>query len=191
MKIDSALTIFSERYDREAIASIEELSKDIGLIQQGAKIKAFNIQEGFNTFMDAITGYGLYKTENVNNEEASPQEKIVEHVNSFITGLFNETTENGEPVEILIKDIPLFVEAYLTNIPKVIETVDKVKEHLLEAGIDEEYIGDINNFVDNFMVRLHESFDPTMDKILWASGYNAKVGLRNAVPNKKEIPVFV
>ena len=315
MKIDSALTLFSEQYTREAMRSIDELSKDLGLTNQKATIKTFNIQEGFNTFIDAIKGYSIYKIENADKEksvkvktfedfiklaktidsknkfspyegdvnflpkdirsfyrynnpadvevgmvrfipaadikskgkeyehimkdmlvvatinsdpvfikgskivscakdgdekstheelgssfinflqycidesassklEVTPQKKIVEHLEKFIDGLFKED-------ETLIQDIPSFVEHYVSGIPKVISTVDEVKAELLEAGVDHQSIGDINGIVDNFMEKLHESFDPTMDKILWATGYNADVRLRNAVPKKKEKPVFL
>ena len=37
-------------------------------------------------------------------------------------------------------------------------------------------------FVDGFMDRLHESFDPTMNRVLWASGYNGKMAMYKPKP---------
>lgn len=192
MKIDSAIKEFLEKYDTEAIRSIDELAQDLSLTRQKAKMPAFNLQEGIDTFIEFLEGYANYKIENINNEKASPHEAIVEHTKLFISGkLFKETTETGEDEEILIESIPKFVESYIKGIPNVISTIDKLKAAMLESGTDLESIAVINDFADDFMESLHERFDPVMDKILWASGYNSKIALRNAVPKPKETPVFL
>lgn len=168
MKIDSAIQTFSEKYDREAISSIDRISSELGLIRNRHTIRAFNITESFNKFCEFLGGYGKYKVDNVGNPEASPQNVICESVASFVNSQLFEATD------ILYNQIPGFVQGYVTGVQKLMETVDNVKDMMTEAGIDPEYVGAVNDFTDQFMDRLDESFDPAMDRILWASGYNSK-----------------
>lgn len=171
MKIDSALKIFSEKYDRTAIQSIENISKDFGLITQKATIKGFNIKEGFEDIQDFLTKYAKYKIENMSNSNATPQTMICERVETNIKEeLFKES-------QVLYNDIPSFIESYISGINQLIGTADSVKKSMFESGVDSDSIGDVNKFVDSFVEKLHESFDPTMDRFLWASGYNSKMRL--------------
>jgi hypothetical protein len=186
MKIDSALKVFSEKYDRMAIESIENISKDFGLNIQKFTIKAFNINEGFADIEDFLTKYAKYKIENMNNSNSTPQTMICERVeNNIKEELFKET-------QILYSDIPSFIESYISGISKLIKTADSVKKLMFESGVDSSSIGDINQFVDIFVGTLHESFDPTMDRFLWASGYNSNKALSNlGSKNKTAKAVFL
>lgn len=187
MQIDSVLQIFSEKYDRGAIQSIENISKDFGLVTQKNTIKGFNIKEGFDDFKDFLTKYSNYKIENMNNDNATPQNMICEKVESNINEeLFRES-------QILYKDIPAFIESYISGIKSLTATTDAIKQTMFESGVDPASIGDVNTFVDTFITRLHESFDPTMDRILWASGYNSRVALskNKVITEKVEAAVFL
>lgn len=186
MKIDSALKLFSESYDRDAIQSIEDVSKDFGLISNKATIKLFNLKEGFNDFQDFLVKYGQYKVENMDNEKATPQHLICERVETNIKDeIFRES-------EVLYNDLPAFIEAYISGVQNLIATSDAIKQKMFEAGVDSESIGDVNNFVDAFVTRLNESFSPAMDRILWASGYNSRKKLtKSKVPVKKEKAIFL
>lgn len=168
MKIDSALRDFSERYDREAIQSIDNISKDFGLVNQKRTIKGFNIKEGFEDFQDFLSKYAKYKIENVNNPKATPQSMICERVETNIREeIFKET-------QMLYDELPVFVESYLSGVQQLRDQSDDIKQVMFEADIDPNVIGNVNEFVDVFMDRLHESFHPRMHDILWASGYNGK-----------------
>lgn len=184
MRIDSAIQVFSERYDRDAIQSIEDISHERGLVLNKATIKAFNINENFNTFSQYLKEYANYKVENQNNEKASPQDVIRESVSSFIkTQLFKES-------DILYSELPEFVMGYVNGVKTLTEAVDEAKRILTDADIDPEAIGDVNEFADRFMDALHESFDPTMDKILLASGYTSRKRLKSFSEKRKQ-PVFL
>jgi hypothetical protein len=186
MKIDSALQKFSEKYDRAAIQSIENISKDFGLVSQKETIKGFNIKEGFEDFQDFLTKYAKYKTENMDNPKATPQSMICERVET------NTKEEIFKESQMLYNEIPSFVEAYLSGVQHLTATADSVKKSMFESGVDGNSIGDVNGFVDVFMDRLHESFDQTMDRILWASGYNSQVKLsKPKVIVEKVKPVFL
>ena len=171
MLIDNALTKFALTYSESAINSILDISKELGLKHHGMKIKLFNIQESFNSFIEFLSGYSKYKIENKTNEEATPQEVIMEHTNNFISTLFKEE-------EVPYDKIPSFVESYLENVNTILELIDNVKKEMFEFDIDGSEIGAINEMVDNFMIKLHESFDPSMNRILWATGYNSKQKLK-------------
>jgi len=184
MKIHSALKEFAETYDRTAIQSIEDISRDIALANNKTKIKVFTIKEGFDVFSEFLNGYANYKIELIGKEDKKPQSLIVDHTKSYIKEqLFNEC-------DILYGDLPLFIEGYVNGVKSLTGVVDDVTKKMMEAGVDEESVSSINEFMDTFIDRLHESFNPTMNHILWASGYNSRTALR-----KKEIkelkPVFL
>ena len=138
MKIDSALQKFSEKYDRAAIQSIENISKDFGLVTQKRTIKGFNINEGFEDFKDFLTKYSKYKVENMNNPKATPQSMICERVET------NTRDEIFKETQMLYNDIPAFVESYLSGVQQLTATADKIKTSMLESGVDVNSIGDVN-----------------------------------------------
>lgn len=184
MIIDTAIKNFLEKYDREAMDSITNISRDLGLIHNRSTLKGFDIKESFDKFQKYLEGYASYKIENINNEKASPQNAITESVGKFInTQLFVEK-------DLLYTELPLFVEEYLVGVKSLIETIEDVKSTMVEADINPEDVGSINEFVDQFMMKLHESFDPAMNRILDASGYNTKKRLHSS-NNKIEKPVFL
>lgn len=184
MKLDTAIKTFYEKYDRDAIQSIETISKDYGLNIHGHTIQTFNLNEAFDRFSNYLKGYADYKIENVNSTDASSQEIIKESVQKFIdTQIFKE-------YEMSYAELPSFVTGYFNGIKILLETVDEVKRNMTDNNVDVEAIGDINEFADIFMDKLHESFDPTMDKILWASGYKSKQRL-SGTTTKTKAPVFL
>lgn len=184
MRIDTAIHAFSEKYDREAVASIDEMSTDRGLALTGATVKAFNMKESFDMFSQYLKEYANYKVGNINNEKASPQTVIKESVSSFIgSQLFKESN-------VKCTDLSAFVMSYIEGINTLTEAVEEAKKVMNEGDVDPEAIGDINEFADRFMEQLHESFDPFMEKTLWATGYTSKKKLSPKRP-KENKPVFL
>ena len=184
MKLDSEIRNFTERYDRAAMESIDQLSKEYGLVIHKRTMPLFSLKEGFGVFAKYIKDYAKYKIENVDNENASPREVICESVDKFInTKLFKEKS-------IMYSELPQFIQDYLEGVQTILDAVDEAKSMMMEAGIDHESIGDINEFADKFMDKFHESFDPAMDKILWATGYKSKIALSGKT-KKDPAPVFL
>lgn len=185
MKIDFALKEFTEKYDREAMESVETISKDFGLNIHKHTIKLFDMKESFDIFSKYLRSYATYVTENVNNPQASPRESILASVDKFIASkLFNES-------EVVYSELPAFVESYVSGIKDLNSTIDEAKNTILNCeGADPVFAGDVNDFVEKFMTRLDESFTPAMDKILWASGYNSKQKLSGKKSVKKK-PLFL
>lgn len=173
MKIDTAIKTFTEKYDREAISSINGISNELGLIRNRHTIQLFNITESFNQFCEFLMGYGKYKVENVDNPKASPQDVICESVNTFIN------TQLFSPTNVSYSKIPGFVQGYIDGVTQLSETVDRVKDMMEDSDIDPEFVGAVSEFADTFVTRLDEHFVPAMDRILWASGYNAKQTLHS------------
>ncbi len=185
MKIDSAVKLFVERYDQEALSSIEDISRDFGLRVTGATIKTFNITESFNTFSQYLRGYADYKVKNKENPNASPQSIIRESVTRFIdTQLFQETASK-------YADLPEFVTGYVNGVQQLTEAVNAVKEELKGAEVEVEAVGDVNKFADYFMGKLDAAFTEAMDRILWASGYNSRKAIFGKRPKKEAAPVFL
>jgi len=187
MKIDSALRAFTESYDREAIESIDTISKDLGLTNNRMGLQLFNLQESCQHFNDWLKGYASYKVNWKGKPEESSQEVIRESASKMMdsSGMFKEQ-------KVLYADLPKFVQGYVEGIQTLLETVDLVKTTMTEGGVDPEAVGDVNDFCDNFMTKFDEAFHSSMDKILWASGYKSKKNLfRPRSAKKTEKPVFL
>lgn len=173
MKIDSAIKNFLEKYDEEAMSSIDNLSKDIGLKHHRLSLPLFNIKECFDIFISCLDVYSNYKIENANNDKAVQQYLILEKVNSIIdSNLFKKKN-------ILYSDLPVFIESYINGINSLLEKVESTKSNMINADVHYEYIGDVNEFTDKFMEKMNKSFYESMDKILTASGYKTNKSLMN------------
>ena len=188
MKIDTAIRDFVEGVNREALQSIDELSQETGLVLNGVKMQAFNLQESCEKFASYLEGYGRYKVQNLENPKASDQQAIHESTDRFIGSnqLFHETS-------ITYPEVPGFVKSYITGIQRILEAVDATKSMMMEADVDQDAVGDVNEFTDQFMDRLHEHFKPWMEKVLWESGYMAKQRLfgKKKQENAEPKPVFL
>ncbi|MCM1215466.1 MAG: hypothetical protein NC548_13215 [Lachnospiraceae bacterium] len=192
MKLDSALKAFTENYDREAIESIDTISRDRalneGLINgKHHTIKLFNLQESCEYFNNWLKGYAGYKIENKDNSSASDQDSIRNSATKML-----ESADLFKESEVLYKDLPGFVQGYVEGVQTLLETVDFVKESMSDHDVDPSAIGDVNDFCDQFMTKFDESFHQSMDKILWASGYKSrKILFRDRSAKKTEKPVFI
>lgn len=182
MKIDSAIEEFLERYDSDAIASIDEMSRQLGRITRKDTINLFNINESFNSFNMWLRGYSDF---HLSESELPSIGEITESYQAFLGNdeMFKETA-------LTYDKFPGFVKAYVEGIQKTIGNVDQLKTTMLEAGIDGERIGAINEFTDLFMDKMTKSFNESMNNLLRASGYNSRQVLFGKKPSAKK-PVFL
>lgn len=188
MKVDTAFKEFLEKYDDNAIMSIDALSNNFAGNAQFKKISLYNMKECFESFCDFLSGYAQYKIDNINNPEASPQTAIQESTQGFIN------SDILKSVELPYRDIPDFVSGYIDGVKKLTETVETSKQSMIESNVDTDAVGDVNTFADNFMTRVTEAFDKGMDKLLWASGYKSNQRLIERKVEKTEeepTPVFL
>lgn len=179
MKIDNAIKLFSEKYDREAMQSIERISSEIGLTNNDYSINGFNMNHAFSSFKEYLDGYGKYKEKTIAVQPVMPVDAIRKNVNKFL----DEEVIKEENVKY--SELPKFITGYIEGIESLSNMVDPLKSRMLTAGVDHESVGLVNEFVDLFMDRLQESFEPVMDKILWASGYNSKKKLYSEATKEK------
>lgn len=185
MKIDKCLENFIESYDKEMMMFIEKLNNDRSLSLTDSKINLVNIKESFDTFNNYIKGYSAYKIENKNNSNESPQYAIKESVNKFIDNeLFKST-------DVRYDNINEYVQSYIEGVKETLDNIDGLKSLMMEAGVDLEYVGDLNEFVDNFIEKMNNNFNESMNKILQASGYFTHQSLFKPNKEKKEKPIFV
>lgn len=182
MKIDNAINIFVEKYDRKALESINEISKEFGLNVNRVPIRVFNINEAFDNFSKYIRGYAVYKVNNKNNEKASPHNAICESTNNLIDN------ELFKPIDSLYKDLPSFVESYINGIKQLQECINESMDMMMKAEIDDESIASLTEFTDSFMNSMDHQFDESMDRILWASGYKKGSMFKK---KQEEKPVFL
>ena len=185
MLIDNALQQFTEKYDRAAIQSIDNIANDLGLKHNQSTIQVFNIKESFDKFQSFIKGYTQYRKVYKESAEASSTETIQNDFNNALPKFF-------ESKDIRYAELPNFVHDYVSGVKSLLETVDSVKTDLMENDIQLEYVAAVNDFTDTFFQKLQESFESSMDRILWASGYNASKRIAERVNNSiSSKPVFL
>lgn len=173
MTLDNSLRNFAETYDREAIQSIDEVSKRIGLVENKFTIDGFEMKESFDAFNRYLKAYAKFMeaastkdSRESNLMEKTSKEEVTESFKKLIeTKCFNES-------KLTYDQLPSFVESYLTGIQDLIKVVDESKEILEDADVDNETIGSINEYADMFADTVWNKLSPVMENILWASGYN-------------------
>lgn len=187
MIIERAIKNFTENYNQEMMSSIDKMSKEIGYKANKYKLPAFNINESTNLFKVFIEGYADYKNKNVDNKDAVTQEEIKKNVTNYIESMLFKDQD------ILYTDIPKYIESYIESINTMYNVINDTKRSMMENSVDQDAIGDVNLFVDEFVERMESKFNPIMDKILWASGYNASQRLaKNSYKDKDtDKPVFL
>lgn len=188
MKSDTAIQEFLEKYDDEALDSIDSFSKRFGPKVHKTKIRLFNLQECFDNFENYIKGYAKYKVDNLNNGSASPQSAIIERTNEFI-----EATMNDKEADVLYSEIPSFVKGYAEGVKSLNSTIEEVKHYMETHEVDSSDIGAINDFCDRFITIITEAYDKQMESLLWSSGYTSNKILFEGMkdPRQKDDHVFL
>lgn len=189
MKIDSAIKEFVESYDSEMLESIDIMSKELRYSANRCKFPVFNLNESVSAFVIFLEGYGDYKIKHLNDENKIGRDEIMENTKKFIE------SECFKEAGILYPEIPNFIKSYTDAIKTLSETTDKVKSAMTSNEVDYESVGDVNEMVDCFTEKMQEKFHPIMEKMLWASGYNARrklsmVGKTTSVKGNNE-PIFI
>lgn len=189
MKTDSAIKEFTEKYNREMIESIDSLSNRTGYKENKLTMPVVNLTEATHNFDVFMRGYADYKKKHIGDTSLS-NEEIFENTNAFINkpDMFTED-------KVLIVNLPGYIQSYLESVDTISKTADDIKSDMTESGVDMESIGAVNGFVDSFVERMQEQFYPVMDRILWASGYNARQRLSKAgtstAAKQNPTPIFI
>ena len=183
MKMDKALQHFCERYDRDALASIDELSQELGLRYQKKPVNCFDIKKTFENFIEFVEGYVEYKIENVSNDQSDFSERIEECVESFL----NDKEKICSPINIDYHESREFIHSYTNGIPSMISSIEGFKSKMIEGGVSQEDVGYLTEMSDRFLEKMDSEFHTVMDKLLWASGYHSKQKIYN---KKKATPIL-
>ena len=189
MRIDNVINEFCEKYDRDAMKSIEDISSEIGLVQNNITIKGFNMNEAFKSYTAYLKGYAEFMelaavegSKEAKTMEKSSYDEVAKSFDKYIdTKVINE--------EALTYDkLPQFISSFIEGVRALNEDVKTIKDCMFEADVPNELIGNVNDYTDKFIDKVVESMDPVMNEILWASGYNSKKKL--FTEKKKNATVF-
>lgn len=188
MKLYNLIDDFFNKYNKNMIESIDNMSTDPSNKLTRGKMKLFNVNESIDNFNKYLQGYCKYKIDNKDNPEASSQDTIMEAVDKFIN--------DNKPKEVDIKytDVSDNISKYLENINTTIDNINNVTSSMVENNINNNDIACINKIVDDFTNTFVECIDDNMDRILWASGYNSRQKLKHVKENanvKKEQEIFI
>ena len=181
MSIHTAIREFTEKYNSEAISSIEQLPAKVGMRADMIPFTVFNLKESCENFSKYLKGYCEYMKLNKDNPKKTTREGIKASMENYIANpeLFKEC-------EIKYDKIPFFVKTYLESVTLIQTTVDTIKDDMEYNDIELEYVGDVDDYANTFLTKLNEKFDPIMTNILWASGYAGKH--KKTSPNEQSSP---
>ena len=182
MKIDHCIQNFMEKYDEEAISSVEDLSKEIGM-NNNYSIHTFNINEAFDTFNQVIGVYQGWFNKSLPGADRISIEQISENAHSIID---NQTFVE---CDIKYKDLPNFITSYLTGVKALTEKVENAKSDLLLENASYDIANKIDDFCDHFIESLDAKFMPVVENAVKSSGYYSRKNLHN--PSTKKTPIFI
>ena len=181
MIIDTAVKDFLEKYDREAMVSIDKFSSDETLIKNRYKVNLFNITESFKRVNQLINNWENYNLSKVSDSKTYTFQEAAKDVSNLIN------TDLIKDQDYFVQDVSSFVESYLTGVKELSSTIDKVKTNLIKNNVQGEKIGIINQFADTFMEKVNAEFYKKMDSILWETGYNSRIEvIKSPLKPKKE-----
>lgn len=168
MIIDSAIYDFMNKYDREAIMSIQEFSNNADLKKKKFSMKLFNLTEAFNTFDILISNWGKYQIKVLHEDSNFTQEQARTETFGYVDkSIFKEEL-------IPIQEIGSFVENYLIRVKGLSTLIDNLKKQMLKENVNQHEIASVNDLADHFMTQLNKKFTESMDILLTASGYKTK-----------------
>lgn len=179
MTKDRMISDFIQTYDRAMMESVEEVSKEFGLVIHNHTIEVNDITEAKNTFCEFVNDFSKYRL-NVERPNISMDE-IKHHTENMIkTEMFNVTRWK-------YKDLPIYVESYLNSIKEIDSFVEDCRFKLFHADANQEDMGFLTEATELFYDEMKNKFDSSMDKILTASGYKSK----KILSEKTKTPVFL
>lgn len=192
MNLFTALKSFSEKYNREAISSINSFCERIDVINSPFKFEAVDIPRAFRMFGEYIEGYVSYKCEHP-SEGIEKNNQILNQTKSFIeSGTDKEETNLFQSVQIKYTEARDFIKNYISDIGNLVSHVNEYTNILYEAGVTNEDIGLLTEMCDEFINAIQPHIEAVMNHMLGATGYNYKL-LQEASKHKKveSKPIFI
>ena len=168
MKIDSMLSTFVETYSKDAVERIDKMQYNFGANYKRYTIDLSNIGESCNTFATWINGYAAYCVEQTNKGQ-NPTPVVMNE--AFDKLMKHDSMLHERPYKYT--EIPTFISGYMEGVNTIIKSINEAKSLMMENDVDYQLIGNIDTYADTFTDALKESFDPGMEKLLWASGYKS------------------
>lgn len=183
MIITKALQEFKEKYNRESIESIVNLSNDKTMYM--SSFNAFNLTESVNRFKLFIDGYAEYRTEKVNDKKKPSNDTLLEHTKLLIDNKLKDH-EIFEELKLPFRNASSFVQEYVECINILSDTVNKNQSLILESTDDVSSSGCVLEFTEMFLDKLNDRFYPIMEHLLNSSGYYSRKQLRTPSVKKEQ-----
>ena len=175
---DKWINAFLEKYDKEALASVDLIANDIGLNSRPSyTLSLFNIQESAKLFTEYLQEYTEYKVKEEDFPKKVSHDVITEHTRSVIA---NDLIKEEK---YKYKELPSFIKSYIESINSITSLVESIQGDMLLDDVNHDEIGFVTEAYNLFMEKFSSNFYDSMDKILTASGYNTRKKL-NEVQKK-------
>lgn len=181
MTKDRILSEFVDTYDRTMMESVENISKEFGLVIHNHTIDVNDINEAKNNFCEFVNDFTKYKMNETKNTKNVSLDEIRTHTKNMVT------TEMFNTAKWRYKDLPAYVESYVNLISEVDKFVEECRVKLFEYEANQDDIGFLTEATELFYDTMKSKFDSSMDKILTASGYKSK----KAISEKTKSPIFL
>ena len=180
MTKDRMLSDFMDTYDKEMLESVDDISKEFGLVIHNCTIEVANIDDAKDMFCEFVNDFSKYKMNEKKTEEVG-LDKVLQHTKNMVTNeMFNISKWR-------YKNLPAYVESYVNGIKEVDEFVEGCRNKLFQYNAKQEDVGFLSEATEIFYDEMKKRFDDSMNKILTASGYKS----RKMLEEKKKSPVFL
>lgn len=163
---------FADRYDRDAILSLESLSTSQRRGAMNFSFEAVDIPKAVSLFEEYLDGYCDF-AEARDEISESTREMLMTNLGKFING---EKITDDDPVlfetkRIGLDDSPGYVRGFIESIDSLIGTLDKKISRLKKSGVEPESIGLMSEMCDAFADALAPKVNASIDYCLLESGY--------------------
>lgn len=190
MIISNTIKEFKEKYDREAIQSIINLSDDKTLYR--STFTGFNITESVEQFKSYIEGFAEYRVTEGNKNEKRTNEILLEHTKLLLENKSDKANFFKE-IKVPYNSATEFIQEYMDSITIVSDMINSSQSIIMESTDDVESTGYVVTFTEMFMEKMNDAFYPIMEHLLQSSGYYSRKQLRQppAVKEKTEQHFFL
>ena len=183
MTISNTLKEFKEKYDRDAIQSIINLSDDKTLYR--STFIGFNLTESVEQFKSYIEGFAEYRATEGNVDEKRTNTILLEHTKLLLENK-SDAVKIFEEINIPFNSATEFIQEYMDSIALINDMVDSGQSVILESTDDVDSAGCVLEFTEMFLDKMNDKFYPVMEHLLQNSGYYSRKILRQPPTVKEE-----
>lgn len=185
--IHTTIRDFADRYDRDAILSLESLATSPRRGAVNFSFEGVDISKAVSLFKEYLSGYCEF-AEGHDDISDETREMLMTNLGKFIEGtkITDDDPVLFEKKRINFDDSPNYVKGYIESVRDLIEALDSSVSRLKQSGVEPENIGLMTEMCDAFTDALNPKVNAFIDRCLLESGYVTRKWLESLKPKPIE-----